>query len=167
MHEPYDEDADQEISKSERKRESQAAQDLGEKLVQLPASQLKQIPMPDELRDAIALARRITQRGGHRRQLQYIGKLMRGLDTDPIRTALDRLENRDAEAVAQLHRAERWRDRLLAEGDAALEELVNGFPAVDRQHIRQLIRSAQQEQAKSKPPRSARELFRLLKALGV
>ncbi|HEX5513806.1 MAG TPA: ribosome biogenesis factor YjgA, partial [Gammaproteobacteria bacterium] len=100
-----------------------------------------------------------------RRQLQLIGKLMRQEDAEPIREALARLEHKSAAAIAEHHQAERWRERLLGEGDAAVTEFVAQYPTVDRQQLRQLIRSVQQEQAGNKPPRSARELFRLVRSL--
>jgi len=164
---PFD-DEDEEIiyvSKSQLKRESLALQEMGEELVKLPAAKLAKIPMPDELTEAVTLARKIKARGGLKRQLQYIGKIMRGIDTDPIAKALSELKNTAGKEAAKFHRLEQWRDRLVAEGDAALGELLDEFPAADRQHLRQLVRNAQQELAKDKPPKSAREIFRYLRDL--
>ena len=150
-------------SKSQVKREMLAVQKLGEELVGLSSSELARIALPDDLREAIDLARRLPQRGAHKRQLQYIGRLMRGVDCEPIQQDLDRLRNRDAAQTAQLHRIERWRDRLLDEGDSALEALFAQHPLLDRQHLRQLLRNAQKEQAAEKAPRAAREIFRYLR----
>jgi ribosome-associated protein len=152
-------------SRSARKREAEGLQKLGEQLVGLSPAQLQGMPLSAELAEAIKLAQRISERAGRRRQLQLIGKLMRQEDAEPIREALARLEHKSAAAIAEHHQAERWRERLLGEGDAAVTEFVAQYPAVDRQQLRQLIRRAQQEQAGNKPPRSARELFRLVRGL--
>ncbi len=150
-------------SKSQVKREMHALQKLGEELVTLSGTELARIALPDDLREAVALAQRLNQRGAHKRQLQYIGRLMRDIDPEPIQRDLDRLRNRDASQTAHFHRIERWRDRLLEEGDTALEALFADHPHLDRQHLRQLLRNAQQEQRADKPPRAARELFRYLR----
>ena len=160
---PEDEEEIILVSKSQLKRESEALQKLGEELVELPASQLAKIPMPEELADAVDLARRISARGGRKRQLQYIGKVMRQIDAEPIEKAMDALRNEHLRENARLHTLEQWRDRLIAEGDAALSELLEHQPNADRQHLRQLMRNAQQEAKKNKPPKSARELFRYLR----
>jgi ribosome-associated protein len=153
------------ISKSQLKRESEALQTLGEELVELPANKLQKIPMPEELAEAVALARKITARGGRKRQLQYIGKLMRKIDAEPIQQAMDTLRKEHLYENARLHKLEQWRDRLIAEGDGALAELLEQQPHVDRQHLRQLMRNAQMEAKKNKPPKSARELFRYLREM--
>lgn len=152
-------------SRSARKREAEGLQKLGEQLVELPAAQLREIPLAPELLDAIQLAQRIRDHSGRRRQLQLIGKLMRQQDAEPIQAALDHLQQRSAAAIAEHHQAERWRERLLQEGNAALTEFMEQHPAGDRQQLRQLVRAAQQEQAASRPPRAARELFRLLRQI--
>lgn len=160
---PEDEEEITLISKSQLKRESEALQKLGEELVELPASKLAKIPMPEELADAVELARKITARGGRKRQLQYIGKVMRKIDAEPVEKAMNELRTEHLRENARLHTLEQWRDRLLHEGDAALAELLEQQPNVDRQHLRQLMRNAQQEAKKNKPPKSARELFRYLR----
>jgi ribosome-associated protein len=161
----YDDDEEVIISKSQLKRESNALQEMGEELVALPASKLARIPMPDELAEAVALARKIKARGGLKRQLQYIGKIMRSIDAEPIEQALNELKNAAGKEAAKFHRLEQWRDRLIGEGDAVMGELLEEFPHADRQHLRQLIRNAQAEAAKGKPPKSAREIFRYLREL--
>lgn len=152
-------------SRSEQKRQAEAAQRLGERLIALPQAQLDAMPLPDTLRDAVLLARRIKAHGGLKRQRQYIGKLMRGLDTTEIEAAFARLDNQAAQANALLHQAEYWRDRLLADGDAALAPLLETHPAADRQHLRQLMRNAWREAERGKPPAAARQLFREIRAL--
>lgn len=153
------------VSKSQRKRDMLALQALGESLVKLKAEQLGKIPLPEQLHQAVREAQRIKSHSAHKRQLQYIGRLMRELDASPIREAMETLEARSAQASAQLHHLERWRERLIAEGDAALGELLDEHPGADRQHLRQLIRAAQREQTQNGPHGHARALFRYLREL--
>ncbi len=152
-------------SKSQLKRDAHDLFDLGAALTALPAHQLAAVPLADELRDAVDAARAITAHGARKRQLKYIGKLLRHEDPAPIRAALDAFAGRHALGVAHHHLCERWRDRLIAEGDDALGALLREYPAADRQHLRQLVRHAQAEAAGDKPPRSSRELFRHLREL--
>jgi ribosome-associated protein len=165
---PEDTEPEEEIiyvSKSQMKREMHALQALGEELVKLPNDQFDKMELPDDLRNAILEARRIHQRGAHKRQLQYIGRLMRDIDAEPIQEQLDTLRGHSQRAAQQLHHIERWRDRLLHEGDAALEELLQQYPDADRQNLRQLQRNAHKETLANKPPRAARALFRYLREL--
>lgn len=152
-------------SKSQLKREMHALQELGEQLVALPADQFKKIQLADELQEAILDARRIHQHGARKRQLQYIGKLMRNLDAEPIQQQLATLQGQSHQAAQALHRIERWRDELLQEGDAALAKLLAQYPQADRQYLRQLLRNAKKEYLENKPPKSARSLFRYLREL--
>ncbi len=151
------------ISKSQLKRESHALTDLGKELVELPQNKLDKIPLEENLLDAINLARRIKERGGKKRQLQFIGKLLRKADATPIIAAMDQLKNEHLQENARLHKLEQWRDRLIEEGDSALGELLSEHPDADRQHLRQLLRNAQRERKQNKPPKSARELFKYLR----
>ena len=153
-------------SKSQLKREMEALQKLGEELVALPQDQLAALPLPDTLRDAVQLARRITSYGALKRQRQYIGRLMRELDAEPIRIRLDELRGTDLAVKARFRENQRWRDRLLAEGDAALAEFLARHPQADRQHLRQLMRQAGGEAGGSRPPQYGRELFRYIQGLG-
>ncbi len=152
-------------SKSQRKREAHALQGLGENLVALTPSQLARLPLPDDLRAAIEEARRLRQRGARKRQMQYIGKLMRQLD-DPeaLQAAYRRIVAPGEVETRRLHRLERWRNRLLEEGDAALGEWLAEHPDTDRQHLRQLVRAALKERQRQQPPKKARELFRYLRS---
>lgn len=152
-------------SKSQKKRDSLALQALGERLVELPPHQLDQIEIPADLREAVDTARAITARGGRKRQLQYIGKLMRAVDPAPIRTALAKLDESGLASRALLHRAEDWRTRLLEEGDPALGAVIEQCPDVDRQHLRRLVRDARAERDAGRPPRHQRALFRYLVGL--
>lgn len=152
-------------SKSERKRESHALREMGERLTQLRKEQLARIPLSEPLREAVEEARHIRQPGARKRQLQFIGKLMRTVDAEPIREALEEMDLNSARGVARLHQAERWRERLLEEGDAALSALLEEHPGADRQQLRQLTRNAVREQRENRPPQSARALFRYLREL--
>jgi ribosome-associated protein len=147
------------VSKTQRKHEMHALQAIGEELVALPGNRLANINLPDSLRDAILEARRINQRGARRRQLQYIGRLMRDVDADSIRKQLEEIRGGSAQEVAIMHRAERWRERLLS-NDTAVSEFVDAFPGVDVQKLRTMLRNAKQEAAAEKPPKFYRALFR-------
>jgi len=153
------------ISKSRRKREAEALQALGEELTKLAPEQLTALPLPEKLREAVLEMRRIHQNSARKRQRQYIGRLMRELDPEPIRETVARLHNQHTEENVHFHRLEKWRDRLISEGDGAVEALLQEQPGADRQQLRQLIRNSQREQAANKPPRSARALFRYLRDL--
>jgi ribosome-associated protein len=147
-------------SKSKRKRQMIALQKIGEALVELSAAQLSKIPLDSVLFDAIVTARSLKNHEAKRRQLQYIGRLMRNVeDISPIQTAIDDLALKSQQSKAQFHQLERWRDKLIAEEDKALQEFLLQFPHTDRQHLRQLIRNAKK---KEKPDR---ELFRYLKSM--
>ncbi|GAB3027444.1 ribosome biogenesis factor YjgA [Bowmanella dokdonensis] len=151
-------------SRTQLKNESHDLQKLGEKLVDLGPAALAKIPMDQELKDAVVLARRINRKKeGFRRQLQFIGKLMRNRDVEPIQQALDLLENKHQQATAKFHKLEKLRDELVAKGDPVIDRLVEQYPAIERQKLRQLHRQAQKEQTQNKPPKSAREIFQYLK----
>ena len=152
-------------SKSARKREMHALQTIGETLVELPERELLTIPLSGELEEAIQTARRINSREGRRRQLQYIGKLMRRLDCTPIETALTELQAGRKQAARQFHALEALRDELIQQGPNALDRVLALHPEADRQHLRQLIMQAQREQNANKPPAASRKLFRYLRSL--
>lgn len=152
-------------TKSELKRQMTALQDIGEILVELPEAQLQKIPLENPLLDAVYTARSLKSHEAKRRQLQYIGKLMRKIDAFPIQAALEKVQSKGQQSKAQFHQIERWRDRLIAEGDTALEKFITEYPAADRQHIRQLMRKAQQDVAKQKKTGGETELFRYLRGL--
>ena len=163
MHD-HDQDDDSLISKSQLKRDAEAQQALGTKLVNLSAGKLEKIPLDDELRDAIALAQRIrNKREGFRRQLQHIGKLMRNRETGPIEQALHELEHAHHEQNALFHQLEKTRDAILSQGDSAIQQFIDAYPHADRQKLQQLYRQAQKQQQQGKPPAAARELFKYLR----
>jgi ribosome-associated protein len=160
----HDDPASSPVSKTRRKKEMHELQSLGVALVELPDSQLATLALPKNLEEAVREAKRITSHEGKRRQLQYIGRLMRDVDAEPIRARLAAITGHSAQASAEHRRLERLRERLL-EDDAALTEYVGAHAAADSQALRSLIRNARREQKEGRPPRAYRELFRLLKAL--
>lgn len=153
----------QTLSKTQLKREAHALQTLGEELVKLNPTDLAKIPLPNNLHEAIVTARNIKAYGGRKRQIQYIGKLMRNIDAEPISKALEAATNHYREDVIRLKKVEQWRDRLLSDGDESLNALCSEMPDIDRQHVRQLMRSAKKESEMNKPPKSTRTLFKYLR----
>ena len=152
-------------SKTQRKQQMEELQTLGEELVALSADRIKKIDIPDELRDAVREAQRMTRHDeAKRRQMQYIGKLMRNVEVEPIRAALALARGESAGETAKLHRLERLRGELLADEKVA-SEIAQLYPTVDLQHLRSLRRAALKEQLQNKPPRSYRAIFQLLKEL--
>ncbi|HFD81420.1 MAG TPA: DUF615 domain-containing protein [Gammaproteobacteria bacterium] len=152
-------------SKSSLKRDAHALQQLGTSLVKLDESVWHSLQLPPELVDALREARHIRSRGAHKRQLQYIGKLMREVDPEPIRDYFERQRQQSRLRIREQQRLEEWRERLIAEGDPAVEEFLQSHADADRQHLRQLVRQARKEKAQDKAPRSSRALFRYLRDL--
>jgi ribosome-associated protein len=153
-----------EISKTKRKQEMHELQALGAALVELPESQVSVLPLGDELASAVLEAKRIRSHEAKRRQLQYIGRLMREVDAEPIRAHLDALTGQSAQEAARHRRLEALREKLLAD-DAALTDYVAAHSGADLQELRTLIRNARREHKEGRPPRAFRELFRVLKSL--
>jgi ribosome-associated protein len=168
-----DEPLEDHPSKSARKRAAHEAQDLGEQLIGLRDADLDALDLPETLADAIRLARRTASRGGAARQRQYIGKLMRAVDLDPIRAALSARSEQSSRDAEAFKRIEEWRERLLTEGAAALEELERWRPGLDRNVWMRRIAAAQSERARlqdspagaGRSGAEGRELFRMLRAL--
>jgi ribosome-associated protein len=151
-------------SRTQRKKEVSALQDLGAELVALNDRQLAGIALPERLRDAVLEARHITKFEAKRRQLQYIGKLMRGVEAEPIRAALDAVHAYSRGETATHKRAEAWRERLL-NAPGAVGELLVEYPRMDDRRLRVLVRAALRERAEGRPPRAFRELYQALRAL--
>ncbi|HRQ35789.1 MAG TPA: ribosome biogenesis factor YjgA [Chiayiivirga sp.] len=155
-------------SRSQKRREALDVLALAERLVELPDGQLAAVALPDDLRELVRDSRRITAQIARKRQLQFLAKAMRREEDDvldAIRGALDKDRDQSRRETAELHRLEDWRERLLEDGDEALAELLDQYPAADRQLVRQLVRNARLEREKQRPPRAFRELFRVLRAL--
>ena len=155
-------------SKSQKKRDMTALQKLGEELVLQSPERLERVEMPEALRTAIADAQRIHDHEGRRRQMQYIGRVMRDVDMAPIRAALNGWAGASRAETAALHALERWRERLLAD-DAALTPFATEHTAAlnpaTMQQLRNAIRMTNKERAENKPPKHFRELFQLLKMI--
>lgn len=151
-------------SKSQRKRDMHALQEMGAELVELSAERLGRIEMPDDLREALREAQRLTRHEARRRQMQYIGRLMRDVDPAPIREALDAVKGASAIETARQHRLEKLRERLL-EDEAVLTEIAAAHPGADITRLKQLRRGALHEREAGKPPKNFRELFRLLREI--
>lgn len=150
------------VSKSEIKRDAEALKKLGVELVNLSKNEIAKIPLDEDLLYAIELAQKI-KKEGYRRQIQYIGKLLRSRDIEPITLALDKLKNRHNQQVALFHRLEKLRDELIETGDA--EPIMGLFPSADRQQLRTLARLAKKELSANKTPKTARQIFQYLKDL--
>ena len=155
-------ETDELTSKTRKKKDMLALQDLGVQLVGLNEQQLEAMRLPESLLDAVQEARHLTRHEARRRQLQYIGRLMRDIDAAPIRDRIEERLGQGREHTAQLHALERWRDELLA-GDPALARFMQEYPGADSQKLRSLIRNARREQSASLPPKNYRELFRVLR----
>jgi ribosome-associated protein len=163
---PAFDDKPLELSRTRRKRAMEALQALGEALAVLPIERLKKIDLPENLREAIDAVRRMPRQDeARRRQMQYIGRVMRHVDSEPIRAALAEARGDSAAGTARLHRIERLRDALL-ENETALSEIAALHPGIDLQRLRSLRRAALKEKESGKPPRNYRAIFQMLKDAG-
>jgi ribosome-associated protein len=152
-------------SKTQRKKDMLALQDLGKTLIGLSATQLAQIPLPPELLELIRVAHTLKTHESKRRHLQYIGKRMRHVDAEEIKKALMNVQMGNARQTDQFHHVEEWRERLIEEGDKGLQELMAAYPEIDRQQVRQLIRKAQHDRKTEKKTGGELELFRFLREI--
>lgn len=162
--EEHDGPQDEEKSKSQIKREMQAYQELGRRLVELKPAQLEKLPLTDKLRAALEEAHRHTARGALKRHLSFVGKLMREQpDLEAIQAYVERQDSSSQAHAQYFHQLERWRDRLLTGSAEEQEAFIAAYPDADRQTIRQLVRQAQKEAAENKPPAAARKLFKMIR----
>lgn len=160
---PIHPDEEPEKSKTQLKREMTALQAMGQKLAELKEQRRAQFPLTEDLRLALQDYQRIRKNEAKRRQLQYIGKLMRKADHEGIAAQFELIEAEGRRNVQQEHLAEKWRDRLV-EGDAdAITEFLDSYPATERQEFRNLVRAAVQEKNAGKSPTQARKLFRFIR----
>jgi ribosome-associated protein len=150
-------------NKSQLKRDAEDMKLLGDHLVQMAPSELARIPLPENLRDAIELARRISAHGGAARQRQLIGKLLRKTDVTEIRAAIEAKALEERLQAREFHRVETWRNRLVSEGEPAIAAILAAHPHLDGGFIRSLVGTAQHEAARGRPPAASRELFRWLR----
>jgi ribosome-associated protein len=150
------------VSRTKKKQQVEELQRLGAALIALPPAQLDALALPAILVAAVREAQRITSHEARRRQVQFIGKVMRKIDPEPVRAAIAEVTGHTAATRARQRRLEQWRERLIGD-DAAFTEYAGGHAGADLQAIRTLIRNARKEIAEGKPPRAQRELFRLLR----
>ena len=151
-----------EVSKTRRKAQMHALQDLGEALVALDPGRLRQLDLPERLVDAVTEARSIRAHEGRRRQMQFIGKLMRDIDPDPVREAIERFTTGAPSDRVEFAAAERWREDMLRD-DEAVARFVAEHPAADAATFAALVREARSERARGGPPHRYRELFRKIR----
>ena len=148
-------------SRSQLKLDSQELRDMGAQLVQMPNAHLDKIAMDSTLLAAIKEARRLKSNDARRRQIQYIGKLMRNMDLTEIRHSVEKLNHQSQTFRQHFAMLEQWRDRLINEGNDAIEEFLTAFPNADRQQIRNLSRQAGREKTGS----AKTKLFKYLKQI--
>ncbi|WP_250464500.1 ribosome biogenesis factor YjgA [Microbulbifer litoralis] len=163
MEEFDDFDEDLPKSKTRVKQEMHELQELGRQLAELGRAQLAEVPLEADMREAIETLHRIKSNEARRRQMQYIGKLMRNTDAEAIEAVLTRFKERDQQHLRFDRMAEDWRKRLLEEGKAAQSEFFDRYPQADHQQLRQLVRDSQKEIKNGKPPTNQRKLFRFLR----
>jgi ribosome-associated protein len=162
--EPEIDDSGTRPSKTRLKQQMHELQDVGEQLIALGEDQLRELDLPERLLDAIHDLKRIHKFGAQRRQMQFIGKLMRDVEIAPVIAKLEAWKGTSSRHTAWLHLIERWRERLL-DSDEAMTELLAAHPHADAQHLRALVRNAHKEKLLNKPPRSYREIFQVLREI--
>jgi ribosome-associated protein len=165
MTEEAEESEEQRLSKSARKREAASLQELGVKLSTLPDQEIKALGLPENLFVALRDLRRLPSHGAQVRQRQYIGKLMRGIDPEPVLAKLAERKQRHDVEIRHFQQIEKWRDRLLSEPQIALDELLEEFPKADRAALEKLLEKAERERLEQRSPAGARELFAFLRQL--
>jgi ribosome-associated protein len=153
-------------SKSQRKRDAHALQQLGAALLELSEREWAALALPEDLVAALDEAKHIASHGARKRQLKFIGKLMRDVDPEPIRDYFEQLRLNARRQAQRQHELEDWRDRMVADGDSAVEAYMAEHPGADRQQLRQLVRQARKERSTGKPPKSSRALFRYMRDSG-
>jgi ribosome-associated protein len=168
FNEPYMDEEDELFSgpsKSQVKRDCLHLLDVGDEILKLSQEDRNTLDLPIELEEAISTALKIKSRSGLKRQRQYIGKILRSIDSESIVTQLNKILHRHDTNTAQFKRLEKWRDQLVDNDKDTLNEVIAHYPDIDRQHINQLIRIAGQELKQDKPPAAARKLFKYLREL--
>lgn len=152
-------------NKTQIKRECDHLLDIGDDILKLKREEIDSLELPSDLEEAIHTALKIKSRSGLKRQRQYIGKLLRNIDSEAVEVQLRKIQHRHDTNTAQFKRLERWRDNLIANDKETLSEIIARFPDIDRQHMNQLIRSAHQEHKQNKAPAASRKLFKYLRDL--
>lgn len=158
--------AEEPLSKTKLKAEADAQQALGVRLSELPKDKLLKLALPDHVLTAVLDTKKITANGAIRRHRQYLGRLMREIDNEPIIEHLSRWDGKHTAENAYFHGLERWRDRMIADNSGnVLCEFIALYPNIDIQQLRTLVRNAQKELLSDKPPKSSREIFKLLREI--
>ena len=152
-------------SKSQLKRDSHLLQKMGQELVDMPEGMLQKFDLPENLQEAVHEARRLKSREAKRRHLQYIGKLMRISDTDVIQETLDMMDHQSQTYRQHFKELEDWRDRLINDGQAGIDEFLGSYPEAERQKLRNLQRQANRELELKKSPVASRKLFSYIRSL--
>ena len=155
------------ISKSQRKRDCDTLQKISDRLLKLKPEELALIDLPDELEDALHETHRIHSHSALKRQRQYLGKIMRTCDSHHIENQLNSVIHRNDTNTARFKKIEKWRDRLVENDKAVLGEIIREHPALDRQHVHNLVRQAAKEASADKPPAASRKLFKYLREISV
>ena len=163
MNESTTENNTLEISKSQRKRDAHELLDLAKKLIVMPESRLKRMPMDDDLRREFDFARSIRAHGARKRQLMTVGKMLRQRDTEELMNAVNDVDQKNRQENVRFHHVEAWRDKLIEDSDGTLSKLLELNPEINIQTLRQLIRNANKEAKLGKPPSASRKLFKLLR----
>lgn len=153
------------VSRSQRRREALEVKSLATELIKLSPARLGRVPLDEQVRSAVMEARQIRSNVAHKRQMQYVAKLLRRIDLEEIIQTLEGFDNEGRHLAGRQHRTEAWRDYLLEAGDPAAGALFEQRSDTDTQTIRQLVRNARKEAANGKPPSSARTLFRVLREM--
>lgn len=152
-------------SRTQKKKADRALKKLGESLVELSLLQLERLELDDELRQAIDLAKRSTRHGAKRRQMQYVGALMREIDPEPIERFLADIKRGHDQAAGAFKQIEHWRDELVGGNDSLIEEILNRFGTADRQRLTQLVRNARKPTQTNRNQKPSRKLFGYLKEI--
>ena len=163
--EKFDEEEPHRPNKSQLKREADALFELGKRLVELEKSTLQSLELPNELVSAINAAKEIRSNNALKRQFKLIGKMLRSIETEGLKKLIEERDLQHRKGVGEFHQVEKWRDRLIAEGSSAVSDLLSRYPDADRQRLNQLVRGAAKEVQLGKPPKSSRQLFRLLREI--
>jgi len=157
------EDDDNWVSKTQRKRECDEVLELGEKMIALNREELAQINMDEELRSAIEEAQRIKSNSALKRQKHFIAKVMRGLDDETLAAQVERVLHKHDIYNADFKRMEKWRDLIIENGDRGINDFLDEYPQADRSHLRQLVRNAAREKKNNKPPAAYRQIFKYIR----
>ena len=163
MNESTTENNTLEISKSQRKRDAHELLDLGKKLISMPDSRLKRMPLDDDLREEVEFARSIRSNGARKRQMMTVGKMLRLRDNEELIDAVNDVATKNRKENARFHHVESWRDKLIAGDNEVLSAFLEQYSSINAQTLRQLIRNASKEAKLGKPPTTSRKLFKLLR----